>query len=322
MLDINNILRKNPLIIIDIGASGGLDPMWAQFTSSYKGILFEPDPREYVHLKKNNSGNDNLIILNAALSDSNKMVDFHLCKKQMVSSVFEPNFDFLNKFDDAERFEVEKTIKLNTDTLDSQLNKANVTEVDFIKLDVQGYELPILKGAVDSLSSTIGIKIEVEFAEMYKGQPLFEEVNTFITGKGFDLIDLQRHYWKRKGSSGTGTQKGQLVYADALYFKSPEYILGMKNLSQEIIIRSIFVYLAYGYYDLAQVLLSEGNSKSKLDNDTLIKLTSILKKFKKKDYIPHFKGRYRLKVFCEKLAKRLDFGHKYSGYDTSIGNSD
>jgi len=319
-LDINHILRETPLIIVDIGASGGVDPRWSEFTSSYKGILFEPDPREYDILRKNSNSNSNLIVLNAALSDSNKTVNFHLCKKQMVSSVYEPNFDFLNKFPDAERFEVEKIIEIDTDTLDNQLSKIDIAKIDFIKLDTQGYELPILKGAQDTLLNTIGLTIEIEFAPMYKDQPLFDEVDRFVRENGFDLIDLQRHYWERKGSVNTGNRKGQLVYADALYFKSPERVLMIQNVSQEVIIRAICIYLAYGYLDLAQVLLSKAKSNGLLEEETYSDLTNILMKFETKDRIPYFKGRTRLKVLFEKLAKRLDVGHIYSGYDKSIGN--
>jgi FkbM family methyltransferase len=59
-----------------------------------------------------------------------------------------PNFDFLAKFPDAERFEVLKTIKIETDTLDNQLKKNGITEIDFVKIDTQGHELPILQGSV------------------------------------------------------------------------------------------------------------------------------------------------------------------------------
>ena len=104
------LLENNQLIIVDIGASGGIDKRWRNLTSYFKCILFEPDPREYSILKENSDSN--LIVLNSALSESNKTVEFHLCKKQEVSSVFPPNFDFLNKFPDPERFEVQKNIIL------------------------------------------------------------------------------------------------------------------------------------------------------------------------------------------------------------------
>ena len=69
-------------------------------------------------------------------------------------------------------------------------NKKNITEVDFIKIDTQGSELDILEGSLDFLSRTVGIEVEMEFVEVYKGQPLFDEVNSFLTRNGFNLFDI------------------------------------------------------------------------------------------------------------------------------------
>ena len=44
------LLKNNPIWLVDIGASGGIDPRWQQFTSSLKAILFEPDPRDMKYL--------------------------------------------------------------------------------------------------------------------------------------------------------------------------------------------------------------------------------------------------------------------------------
>ena len=47
----NLLLSDNPLYIVDVGAREGMHSRWNKFTSSYKGILFEPDPKEYKLLK-------------------------------------------------------------------------------------------------------------------------------------------------------------------------------------------------------------------------------------------------------------------------------
>ena len=53
----DTLLKNNQLVIVDIGASGGIDPRWGKTTKFYKGILFEPDPREYETLKNNSDRN-------------------------------------------------------------------------------------------------------------------------------------------------------------------------------------------------------------------------------------------------------------------------
>jgi len=313
----DTLLKNNQLVIVDIGASGGIDPRWGETTEFYKGILFEPDPREYDKLQKNHEGN--LIVLNSALSDSKKEVEFHLCKKQMVSSIYPPNFDFLNKFPDAERFNVEKIIHLNTDTLDNQLKKEGINEVDFIKIDTQGYELSILKGSSGCIENVIGLEVEVEFEPMYIGQPLFSEVDSYVKNRGFELIDLKRYYWKRNNNKNTGNSKGQIIFGDALYFKSPEQILSISSISQEKIVRAIFVYLSYGYIDLSQVLLNDANNNL-FEEEVYILLLNILKKYEKEQIINSYRVRRKLGLIFHKLSKFIEQGDDYSGTDRLIGN--
>jgi len=313
------LLNNNQLMIVDIGASGGIDKRWKNLTSSFKCILFEPDPREYSKLKENSDSNS--IVLNSALSDSTKKVEFHLCKKQEVSSIFPPNFDLLNKFPDAERFEVQKNISLNADTLNNQLKKAGVNEVDFIKIDTQGYELSILQGSSDYLDRAIGLEIEVEFVEMYKGQPLFDEVDGFVKSNNFSLVDLKRSYWKRKRTRSTANKKGQLIFGDALYFKTPEQILKISNINQEKIIRSIYTYLAYGYVDLSQVLLKEAKNINLLTEEVIISLEKVIKKYEKNEIGKSFRLRKKLSNLFHKLSIIINKDGDYRfGTDQKIGN--
>lgn len=314
----NQLLANNPLWIVDVGASGGIDPKWAKFTSAYRGILFEPDPREYETLKSKSG--KHLIVLNSALSDSVNTVDFNLCRKQQASSFYLPNTDFLNKFPESERFEVTKTIRIKTDTLDHQLRINGIAEIDFMKVDTQGHELPILKGSVDYLTNAIGLEIEVEFAQLYKDQPLFNQVDTFVRENDFELFDIKRYFWKRKGSIDTGGQKGQLVFGDALYFKTPEQVLLMNNITQEKMIRSICAYLVYGYLDLAQTLFYDANSQGLLAKEVHDRVALILSKYEKRNTVPSFRGKGRIQRLFEKIGNVFNSGGWYSGTDKSLGN--
>ncbi|GIR02833.1 MAG: hypothetical protein CM15mP12_3640 [Gammaproteobacteria bacterium] len=49
-----------------------------------------------------------------------------------------------------------------------------------MKLDIQGAELEALKGSVNSLKSICCIELEIEFAELYKNQPLLVKQNNFF----------------------------------------------------------------------------------------------------------------------------------------------
>jgi len=289
-----NLLEQTNLTIVDVGAAGGMHDRWSHLKTSINSILFEPDPEECKKL--NLDQNKTSLVINSALSDQNKEVRFHVCKWQEVSSIYKPNLKVLSKYQDVDRFTVSKVITLQADSLNNLLEKERISEVDFMKIDTQGSELEILQGASNFLDGIIGLEVEVEFIEIYQDQPLFKEVDSFIEFHGFSLIDMKRTFWKRKNADD-GSNKGQLVYADALYFKEPEQIMKSANLSKEKIIKSINLYLVYGYVDLAISLLELARLDNVVSIDLNNTLLSLIKDYRQKKILKDFKGKERIKNF-------------------------
>jgi FkbM family methyltransferase len=260
--------REHPLVLVDVGASGGLNHNWKPARRHLKVIGFEPDPREYSALVER--GGDDTIYFNTALFSDQRRLSLHLARKQEVSSTFMPNRDFLDAFPDAERYDILREITIDADTLDNQLANGGIHGVDFLKLDTQGSELSILRGATRTLERQIvGVEIEVEFVELYKGQPLFDEVNRFLTESGFWLFDLRRQFLKRSVGKSLGAHKGQLVFCDALYLRNQE---SLKTLVDRVedpykkkakILNTLAICVLYGYYDYALEVL--GNLTSGFD---------------------------------------------------------
>jgi FkbM family methyltransferase len=82
------------------------------------------------------------------------------------------------------------------ETLDSVLSDAGISTPDLLKLDVQGYELEVLKGAAKAFAAMPVILMEVSTIELYEGAPLIHEVITFMRTHGYRLFDvpsLMRH---------------------------------------------------------------------------------------------------------------------------------
>jgi FkbM family methyltransferase len=84
------------------------------------------------------------------------------------------------------------TIKKTSRTLDAVTASVSgfETGVDFIKLDVQGYELEILKGATRTLAQCQAVLMEASFLPINEGCPLIYEVMTFMHDRGFRPIDI------------------------------------------------------------------------------------------------------------------------------------
>jgi FkbM family methyltransferase len=81
-------------------------------------------------------------------------------------------------------------VKRRMETLDGVLAEAGVPQTDLLKLDVQGYELEVLKGAVKTLTAAPAVLIEVSTVELYQGSPLFHEVVAFMEAHGYRVYDV------------------------------------------------------------------------------------------------------------------------------------
>jgi len=77
--------------------------------------------------------------------------------------------------------------RMETRRLDSLLAG---TSPDFLKLDVQGYELEVLKGAEAVLGSAKAVLMEVALIEINKGAPLLAQVVGFMKDRGFEVCDI------------------------------------------------------------------------------------------------------------------------------------
>jgi FkbM family methyltransferase len=83
---------------------------------------------------------------------------------------------------------VEETLSMIP--LDTYVEKHNLPYPDFMKLDVQGAELDILRGATACMANTKYILMEVSLHRWNKDAPMIEDVMSYMASKDFELIDI------------------------------------------------------------------------------------------------------------------------------------
>lgn len=255
MKEIIDYIKKNKIVYVDIGARWGIAEPWASFHDCVTAIAFEPDSLECARLNaKAKEEKEHVKFFPVGLYDKEGEVSLYLTKSAGCSSMLKPNKKLLNSFPHAERFEIEKEIKLHTETLDSFLDKNSIENIDFVKIDTQGTELKILQGSEKALSrDVLGIEVEVEFSELYERQPLFAEIDNYLRNKGFSLFDLNRHRWKRENIPHNMPCRGQVVFGDALYLKT-DFEENIGKLEKGKALKFIFIAALLGYYDYGRYI--------------------------------------------------------------------
>lgn len=245
------------LVLVDVGSMSGVGAEWARLRPHLRILGFEPDAREYAGLPR--SPHERHLPL--ALADRPRELELFVSKDPGKTSVFEPNWPLLAEFPFLERWETVERVRVAADrvsTLDRVAEAEGLGPVDFLKLDTQGSELMILQGAERVLAEgVLALKVEVEFLELYRGQPLFADVDTFLRARGFELADLRRVYWKREGYRHFAG-RGQLVFGDALYVRSHAAVLERMRRSADpfaLALRYAVAAAVHGLHDLAATLL-------------------------------------------------------------------
>ena len=316
--------QKYWLVLADVGASGGIESNWKSAQKHLRLIGFEPDETEFSNLKRKENGK--VKYLNTGLYNEQVPLKYYLTEKQQTSSIFKPNRKFLDEFPEANRFDITRNVTIQADTLDNQFRIHNIADTDFIKVDTQGSELFILEGAINTLRNHVfGVEVEVEFVEMYQNQPLFSDVDRFMRNQGFWLFDIQAAHWKRTIGKSYYKKRGQLIYGNVLYLRTPESFCILIQQRQGVekkakVLKVLSICFLYGYFDYAMQLL--GTTAALFDET---ERQAIEKKIKGSqccgNRIPNFKGRRKIADMVYSLWEFLKPTHNgWATIDRKLGN--
>ena len=215
----------SPMVLADVGSRGGLDSRWQVFGDHYIEVGFEADAEERDRLmadiaEKGESGRK--VIHPFVLWSEEGAREFKIPKGKEAASLLEPNMDFYHRLPDPSYGEIIRRIPVRTTTLDKCTWPHD--ELDFLKVDVEGADLFVLKGGIELLKSkVVGVVCEVTFVGQFIGQGFFADIDLMLRDLGFAIFDLKPRRWRRKrlGSQFDNFRMGQLVAGDALYLKDP-----------------------------------------------------------------------------------------------------
>ncbi len=268
MIPVKSFLGETPIYVIDIGAAGGIHRRWERFGSNLKIFLFEPEKHAFDKLVDAHGSDKRMKVFDCALSENGQEITVHLTKWPRSSSVYPTSKEYVEASHIRDHYEVVELVNLNSKRL------ADVyvdPDLDLIKIDTEGYELPILKGGNNLLDSCIGLEIEVYFQQVRIGQHYFADVDSYCRSKGFTFIDFEGvgkedDYSHFLLPSSRLESRGFISAASAaIYFRWPKHIIGLiedGKWNSNKIYKAVAIYLAYDQAEFAYVLLSLAEEKS------------------------------------------------------------
>jgi FkbM family methyltransferase len=185
-------------IIVEAGAHLGWDTI-EMSTLWSKGIIhaFEPVPGLYGQLQNNTSGLENVRLYPCALSDKTGIANLFVSSGSSdASSSLLPPKEHLSEHPTVY---FEESIDVPAITLNEWARENGVEKVDLLWLDMQGYELAMLKASSELLRTVSAVYTEVSLKEQYEGTPLYPEIRRWFEEQGFK-VEREELAWADAGN--------------------------------------------------------------------------------------------------------------------------
>lgn len=206
------LLREHEIdLILDVGANEGQFAKWV-LDHGYGGrvVSFEPLRSAHARLLAESRGYPRWEVAErCCVGECEGEVDIHLSENSISSSLLPILPGHVEISPDAQYVGVESVPMHPLDALAPRYLGAS--RAPFLKIDVQGYEDRVLRGAGETLERVRGIQIELSLCPVYAGQTLFLPLVQSLVGLGFTPY--------RFAPSFVDPGNGRWLQADGLFFR-------------------------------------------------------------------------------------------------------
>ena len=277
--DILEIEKK--IEIVDIGAAATAEiPVYKKLIDLELANLnaFEGDSRESKKLK-DKFGN-NIKLYEQFLYDGSKQTLYLAAPESGMTSLLKPKHNALNFFNGFNKIgEVKKMESVQTTKLD---DISELPLIDFIKMDVQGAELTVLKNGSKKIKNCLVVQLEVSYICLYENQPGFGEIDLWMRSQGFVphcFLDVKRwSIYPTIFNNNFRTAGNQLLESDIVYVKDP---LNFELLSNEQLKKiAIISHYCFQSVDLSGFVFLELEKRNIVPKESYKKYITNVKEFK------------------------------------------
>lgn len=187
-------------VIFDVGANIGefTNDLVQRFQKSIYHC-FEPDPRLYKQLSNRFLGNDHIFIVQKGCGESEQTETLFLNENSTINSIVPRNF---------QKNTTVRTETIDIITLSNYLENTGLEKIDLLKIDVEGFEMQVLRGLKEHIARVSLVLVESRFSDYTLSGTRFEQINDFMTQNGFEFFCLYDY---------TAPQKQRFDYGDVLF---------------------------------------------------------------------------------------------------------
>ncbi len=191
-------------VIADVG--GGTATTATLFSNDFPNhdiYVFEPIKSSFQEIEKATARTKYWQLINKAVGSQIGTTEINISERLTASSLLEMDANIGGVYGDMLKTQRKETIEITTLDVSLPANKA----VDILKMDVQGFEMEVLKGAVQTLIRTKVIVLEINNHDGYRGSPTYFEIDDYLRQRNFQLFDLLPNL----------REEGKLLDWDAIY---------------------------------------------------------------------------------------------------------
>lgn len=210
--NVHYFIPYNPVIVEVGGYEGEHTRHLAEAHPDGRVIVFEPNPRAFQSLLGNTAELTNVTAVNCALSTYEGIAKLHLnhgvyCNDPSLekwSSLLEGfclGTDRFNCFRGP-------TIEVPCVVLDEWCKSHEIDHIDFLQLDVEGFELQILKSSPEILKTVQVLHTKTNLSQFRRETTSFRQLWAFLEANGFTLLS----HWYREGLQGEATFVQTKIY--------------------------------------------------------------------------------------------------------------
>ncbi len=182
---------EEPHVILDVGAhTGWFFHCWRDWCPQAEVHAFEPTPESFERCRAGYGQEPRTHVVPMAVGSEVGTARLRLLSASRVSnSLLDPDREAWRSIA-YEAGEV-STVEVPVTTLDIYCAEQAINRIHLLKIDVQGYELEVLRGAAATLPRVDHVFVESAIRRLYEGAPRFSEVFEHLADAGFDLIGLR-----------------------------------------------------------------------------------------------------------------------------------